>query len=184
MGEISPAQYSDHTSMSRLLAQSFAILGVEEFRSPLICPNCQSSDLKKLSLVHAHGLHESRGNITGLLLGSVDTLIFGKSRQTNQSRLSAMAAPPRTLPYVKPFFLWLVGFFPIMAFAGRGKPSWITDSVAVAYILLLLAYPLGALLYNHLVRPKKYKRWDRMFMCQRCGVVVEPHTGSQSIVHA
>jgi hypothetical protein len=42
------------------------------------------------------------------------------------------------------------------------------------YLLLLPAYILVALCYNLFVRPKQYKNWERKFMCQRCGAVLEP----------
>ena len=77
----------------------------------MICPSCNSSDLKKLSLIHAAGLYESRGRITGFLLGKTDGLLFGSYRGKNQSRLSNMVRPPAKFPYATPAILWLVGFF-------------------------------------------------------------------------
>lgn len=62
-----------------------------------------------------------------------------------------------------------MGFFIVMAFAGRGKLSWMMGALAVGYILLLPAYLLAALLYNFFLRPKKYKNWNEEFICQRCG---------------
>jgi hypothetical protein len=85
-----------------------------------------------------------------------------------------MAAPPANIPYVGPVILWLVGFSPIMAFVGSGKLSLFTGLVSVGYIFLLPAYLMGALFYNFILRPKKYRKWDATFMCQRCGTLVEP----------
>jgi len=86
----------------------------------MVCPNCNSTDLKKLSLIHAAGVYESRGRIVGLT-GSGDGVLLGKYRGASQSRLSKLTSPPRKAPYVSPFVLWLLGFFVVMAFAGRGK---------------------------------------------------------------
>jgi hypothetical protein len=78
------------------------------------------------------------------------------------------------MPYVGPVILWLVGFFPIMAFVGSGKLSVLTGLVSVGYISLLPTFLLGALFYNFVVRPKKYRKWEATFMCQRCGGLTEP----------
>jgi hypothetical protein len=77
----------------------------------MLCPSCNSSDLKKVSLIHAAGSHESRGRISGLLVGSSDGFLIGRYRGSSQNRLSTMLAPPTKAPYVLPVILWLVGFF-------------------------------------------------------------------------
>jgi hypothetical protein len=76
--------------------------------------------LKKISLIYAAGVYKSRGRIGGLLFGNGDAFFVGKYRGANQSLLSKMAAPPRKAPYIAPVALWLMGFFIVMAFAGRG----------------------------------------------------------------
>ena len=135
----------------------------------MICPNCNSTDLKRVSLLHTAGSYESRGRIRGLLPGNIEGFLFGKYRGTSQSRLSKMLTPPAKVPYIAPLILWLIGFLIVMAFAGRGKLSWIMGALSVGYLLLLPAYLLAALLYNFLIRPKKYKDWNEELICQRCG---------------
>jgi hypothetical protein len=105
----------------------------------VIYPNCNSNDLKKVSLIHAAGVYESRGRWGGLFLGSSHGTFFARYRGTNQSRLSAIAAPPMSLPYASPAILWFIGFFILMAFAGRGKLSTLLAFVSVVYIFLLPA---------------------------------------------
>jgi hypothetical protein len=117
----------------------------------------------------------------GLFFGNGDTFFVGKYRGANQSLLSKMVAPPRKAPYLAPVVLWLVGFFVVMAFAWSGKLSWIMDALSIGYLLLLPAYLLATLLYNFLVRPKKYKGWNEQFMCQRCGSLSRPpETGTKA----
>ena len=149
----------------------------------MICPKCQSSDLKKVSLVYAAGSCESRGRVRGWFLGSVDGLLIGGYRGTSQSRLSRMVGPPMRLPYVSPVIFWLAGFFVVMEFAGRGKLSTLMAIVSVGYLLLLPSYLLAALFYNLLVRPKEYGAWENTFMCQRCGALIQPHGSTQSPAH-
>jgi hypothetical protein len=121
-------------------------------------------------------VYESRG---GFIVGNGDGLLFGRSRGTSQSRLSKALSPPRKLPYAAPVILWLVGLFPTMAFVVRAKLSPLTGLISVAYVLALPVHLLVALFYNWLVCPKKYKNWERKFMCQRCGVLIEAQTGTQ-----
>jgi len=124
--------------------------------------------------VYAAGIHESRGWFLGLLLGGADGALLGRYRGTSQSRLSRLLNPPRRLPYVAPIVLWLIGFFILMSFDAQGKLSWVMAVLSVGYVLLLPAYLLGSLIYNLFIRPKKFKRWQQRFMCQRCGATVEP----------
>lgn len=124
--------------------------------------------MKKVSLIYAAGAYQSRGRIGGLLFGNGDAFFVGKYRGANQSLLSKMVGPPRKAPYVAPVVLWLMGLFIVMAFAGRGKLSWMMGAVSVGYLFTLPVYLLAALLYNFFVRPKKYKDWNEEFICQRC----------------
>jgi uncharacterized membrane protein YfcA len=80
--------------------------------------------------------------------------------------------PPRKWPYGAPAILWLLGFFILMAFAGREKLSWMMGAVSAGYLLLLPAYFLAALLYNFFLRPRKKRDWEARFMCQKCGFVL------------
>jgi len=77
----------------------------------MVCPNCNWTELKQLSLIYPAGVDESRGQIGGLFLGSADGLLLAKYRGTSQSKLSKMAGSPQKAPYVAPAILWLVGLF-------------------------------------------------------------------------
>jgi hypothetical protein len=139
----------------------------------MVCSNCTSTDLRKVSLTHAAGVYESRGLFLGFLLGGMDGSFFGWYRGTSQSRLSRMLNPPRKLPYVAPTILWLIGFFILMSFDGRGKLSWVMGMLSVAYLFVLPANLLASLFYNFFVRPTKHQRWKEKLMCQRCGAMIE-----------
>ena len=138
----------------------------------MVCPNCHSSDVKRVSLVHAAGGYESRGRTLGFLAASGDALLFGRYRGNNQSQLSMMVAPPAKLPYALPIILWLLGFFVLMAIVTRGKLAWAMGLISVAYIILLPAYLLAALFCNFVLHPRKYRLWEDKFMCQKCGLVL------------
>ena len=141
-------------------------------RHCLVCPRCNSTDLKKLSLIYAAGVYESRGRIWGFLAGSGDGLLFGRFRGTSQSRLSKAVSPPGKLPYAAPVILSILGFFILMSFAGRGKLSWMMGALSVGYLLALPGWFVAALFYNFLIHPKRYREWNEQFICQRCGIIV------------
>ena len=101
-------------------------------------PELQFERMKNVSLIHAAGLYESRGRVRKFFLGHSDGLLFGKYRGMNQSRLSAMVSPPKKLPYASPLALWLVGFFPLIAFVGLGKQMTFTIAA------ILIAESAGA----------------------------------------
>ena len=139
----------------------------------MVCPNCSSTDLRKVLLVHAAGIHESRGWFLGLLLGGADGALLGRYRGTSQSRLSRLLNPPRKLPCFGPIVLWLFGFFIMMSFDAQGKLSWAMAVLSVAFVLFLPVYLLASLIYNLFIRPKKFKQWQQKFVCQQCGAIVE-----------
>jgi hypothetical protein len=104
-------------------------------------------------------------------LGTSNGLLVGRLRGTSQSLLAKRIAPPKKLPYAAPAIAWLVGFFILMAFDGRGKLSWLMGALSVGYVFLLPAYLVGSLFYNFFVRPRKYQNWKQKFMCQQCGAL-------------
>jgi hypothetical protein len=129
--------------------------------------------MKKLSLIYAAGMYESRGEIGGLFLGSGDSLLLGKYRGTSESQLSKMVGPPRKVRYVVPVNLWLTGFFVVMAFAGRGKLSSVTGFLSTVYVLLFPGYIVAGLLHSFFIYSPKFLTWDQKFMCQRCGATIK-----------
>jgi hypothetical protein len=143
------------------------------------CPKCHSSDLKKISLIYAEGVRESRGGFIGWCNGN--GVEFGRRWGRSESRLSAMLSPPQKFPYGRPIVLWLIAFFPLMAFVGRGKLSWATGLITTLYVFLLPAIPVGAFAYNLSVYPRKYAGWDSTLACRRCGARFQPRANSQSI---
>src|ERR1700733_1113827 len=196
--EIPRDRNSDHASIIPLFARdAWYVSRAIDFRRrevlltsprtrdfPLVtaveCPNCHSSDLRRVSLIHAAGVYESRGRVRGWFAGVADGILLGSYKGTNQSRLSKMVRPPAKFPYATPAILWLVGFFPLMAFVGRGKLSFAMGLVSVAYVLLLPTLVVSAFVYNLFVYPKKYRAWDGTFMCQRCGAFINTHGSLQS----
>ena len=124
-------------------------------------------------MVYAAGTYEFRARFCALLFGGAGTVQFGIYTAKRQSRLSQSVAPPRKLPFLRPICLWIMGFFMLMSFLGRGRLSSMMGILAGFYLLLLPSYLLGSLFYNVFVRPWKYRRWERRWLCLRCGAVVD-----------
>jgi hypothetical protein len=156
------------------LISSPAVCGILRARKiRMICPNCNSTNLKSLALIHAAGLYQSSGRTWGLLFGVGDGLYFGSYKGSSQSLLSKVAAPPRKGLYAGPTILWLMGFFVVMAFAGRGKLSTPMALFSVAYVLTLPTLLIGTFVYNFFVRPRKLRHWQHQSTYQSCGAITE-----------
>jgi hypothetical protein len=140
----------------------------------MVCPNCNSSNLKRVSLIHAAGVYESRGRFRGLLFGGTDGALFGRYRGTSQSRLSALSNPPARAPYRWTDHFMANRILHPDVFRWTRKLSWEMAVLSVAYLFLLPAYLLASLFYNFFVRPAKHRRWKEKFMCQRCGTISVP----------
>lgn len=95
-----------------------------------------------------------------------------------------MVGPPKKGRYIGPTILWFFGFFVVMAFVGRAKLSTPMAIVSVAYLFALPAFLIGTLACNLFVYPKKYRTWDRTYVCQRCGALAEVRAGTCESIEA
>lgn len=151
------------------------------------CPQCGSTELTKLSLIHAAGLSDlnARSRGWGLLVGSGGAdLGFGtfKTKGEIQTRLSQKVSPPRKWSYLKILFGGLIGLFVLefilgyfdtfLRFGGNFNQqlTWFGYSwLAIVGFILCLAVRNNLGIY-----PRRYCRWNRSFMCRRCGQVSGP----------
>jgi hypothetical protein len=135
----------------------------------LVCPNCKSRDLHRVSLLYAAGLYQSRGSLIGHFLRTGNGILLGRLSANTQTLLSKKLAPPRKAPYLAPAVPWLLGFFVVMAFAGRGKLSPAMTAISFAYLVALPIWLVLAFFHNLLLHPRKFAKWRREFQCQQCG---------------
>jgi|SRR5579859_232026 len=158
----------------------------------LRCPKCNSTDLKKVSLAHEEGLfqNKSRTRLRAVVVGGGGPdIVVGRAttRATEQSALSKRLTPPMKWSYLKVIgwsilvFLcagWLV--FYVNTVATNSSTVW---SLPLTFFTLISAAGFALLLFlvwrhNHSAYAQEYARWDRAFICQRCGVVSEQDTRS------
>jgi hypothetical protein len=153
----------------------------------LRCPKCNSTDLKKVSLAHEEGHFRSEGRtrLSAVVAGSGGPdLVVGRAttRGTQQSALSKKLTPPLKWSYLKVIgwsvlvFLsagWLVFYVNTVTtnatrVASTSLMLFGLISGAIFVLLLLLVWR-----HNHTAYQHRYAEWDRSFLCQRCGAVIQ-----------
>jgi hypothetical protein len=151
----------------------------------LRCTQCGSTDLKKVSLAYEEGLFrtKSRGRLLGLVLGNaVPSFVVGgtTAKGTHQSQLSSLLKAPERWSYFKLIFRFGVaaffGFVAYVIFVVVSTPP--VSSLPIKMYVFVAPVVFCVLLFsarrhNKLVYPMQFARWDRSFICQRCGAVRE-----------
>jgi len=153
----------------------------------LRCPNCNSTDLKKVSLVYQEGLfcsvaHTRFGAVA--VGGHGPDFVIGKAttRGFHQSVLSKRLNPPVKWSYRKLILWWAVAFLSI-GWIVSYRNTITTNSPAVLSPPLTLFALLSAATFllllvvfwrhNHTTYKRRYSQWERSFLCQRCGTLTE-----------
>jgi len=155
----------------------------------LRCPNCNSTDLKKVSLACQEGLFCTVAHTrfrAGVVGGHGPDLVIGKAttRGFHQSVLSKQLNPPVKWSYRKLILWWALAFLSIgwIVFyintitknsgAVLSHPLTLFTFIAAATFLLLLVLFWR---HNQTTHKRRYSQWERSFLCQRCGSVTEPY---------
>ncbi len=149
----------------------------------LRCPNCHTSDLKKVSLAYQEGLSRVRtkSRLRALLFGEDGPNVMvgtAVTRGTQQTELSKSLRPPNKWSYGK-VLLWagIVSVLSLIFYTHRVMSSASMASglpvvmFGVIGAVVLLASVAVIWRHNLLVYPWQYAEWDRSFVCQRCGAV-------------
>jgi hypothetical protein len=149
----------------------------------LRCTQCESADLKKVSLAYREGLFESKGHgrLLGLVFGSGGPgFVLGRTtaKGTHQSELSGLLRPPEKWSYLRLIARFCVaaftGFIAYVIFVIVSTPP--VSSLPIKLLVFLAPIAFCALMlltwrHNNLVYSAEFTRWDRSFICQRCGAV-------------
>ena len=154
----------------------------------LQCPNCRSTDLKKVSLAYQEGLRHvsTRTRLRGVVVGSDGPdVVVGRAttKGMHQTEISKTLSPPKKWSYLKLLgwsvliflsFGWVVFYVNAIT-----KNSSSVSSVPLTIYTVLSAGVFVALIivywkHNHYTYERQFGRWDRSFICQRCGAVSQP----------
>jgi hypothetical protein len=149
----------------------------------LQCTQCNSPDLKKVSLAYQEGLFrtKSRGRLLGLVFGdSGPSFVVGRSttKGTRQSKLSSLQKPPEKWSYFKLTFRFgvaaFLAFVAYVIFVIVSTPPVSSLPIKLLVFLAPIAFSVLVFLawrHNNLAYPLQFARWDRAFICQKCGAV-------------
>jgi hypothetical protein len=149
------------------------------------CPNCKGTDLKKVSLACHEGLQRvsTRTRIRGVVVGSDGPdVVVGRAttKGIQETEISKTLSPPKKWSYLK-----LLGWS-LLVFLSLGWVVFYVNTVmnnssfvsslpltAFAVLSACLFVALCFLYWNHnnSTYPRQYARWDRSFICERCGTV-------------
>lgn len=153
----------------------------------LRCPNCESTDLKKVSLIYQEGLIRvnTRTRLRGVVVGSdVTDVVVGRAttKGTQQTEISKALTPPEKWSYIK-----LFGWSALVSLSGgwtvfyvntiMNNSSTVSSFPLTIYtVLSVVVFAVCFVVYwnhNHSTYPQRFARWDRSFICQRCSAVSE-----------
>ena len=151
------------------------------------CPNCNSTNLKKVSLAYQQGLSHTVAHtrLHGVAFGGCgpDLLIgTATTRGVHQSVLSKQLSPPVKWPYRKLILWWAVVSFsigwivfyintiPKNSAAVLSPPLVLWSGLSAVTFLLLLVFFWR---HNQSTHKRRYSQWERSLLCQRCGTLTE-----------
>lgn len=149
----------------------------------LRCPNCNSADLKKVSFACQEGLShvDTRTRLRAFLFGNNGpNLIVGRvvTQGVHWTQLSKGLTPPRKWSYVRlilgSLIVTLTALFAYVVFVASSHPPVSTLPLKMYVFLAPVIFLVLVFLFwrhNQLTFPQEYARWDRSFICQRCGAV-------------
>ena len=151
------------------------------------CPNCNSTDLTKLSLAYQQGISHVSGRtrLHGVVVGSdgPDLVVgSGTTKGIQQTAASKAVAPPTKWSYIK-LTGWSVLLFLALGWIVFYANTVATNSQTVASVPLVVyttlavcafvAIVAGFWRHNHATYPRRFAKWNRSFVCNRCGRVSE-----------
>jgi|SRR5215470_13047231 len=157
------------------------------------CPNCNSTDLRSLSLAFQEGRFSvnTRSRLRGVIVGADGPdVVVGRAttRGVQQSGLSKKFSPPRKWSYTK-VILWsvAVSFVALVIYVRSvmsqpGPASSLPVTLyAVIFPIVLIVLVAAIWRHNHSTYSREYAEWSRSFVCERCGNVSQhdlPHASA------
>jgi hypothetical protein len=149
------------------------------------CPNCRSTDLKKVSLAYQEGLQHvnTRTRLRGVVVGSDGPdVVVGRAttKGMQQTDISKALTPPKKWSYLRLFgwsalvFLsvgWVVFYVNTITKNSSSVSSFPLTIYALVSAGVFVALFLVYSKHNQSTYPRQFAKWDRSFICERCGTV-------------
>lgn len=166
-----------------ILYRGSSVVRLPSLAMELRCPDCNSADLKKVSLAYQENVRhvDTRTRLRALLFGSDGpNLIVGRAvtQGVHWTQLSNVLSPPTKWSYVRlilgSLVVTLAALFAYVVFVASNPPPVSTLPMKMYVFLAPVVFLVLVFLFwrhNHLGFPLEYARWNRSFICQRCATV-------------
>lgn len=151
------------------------------------CPQCQSNNTKKLSMVYATGTrhsHSSSSSRSRSVSSRMTARVGSSSSQRqgiSQTALAQAVSPPKPsrLPKIVAFVLALYTVLPALAMTVSPEDVSIWSRL-LAFILLVACSAGTFFAYKFLNRnyERQLNDWNRAWICMRCSYVYDPNEQS------
>ena len=161
----------------------------------LQCPNCKSTDLKKVSLAYQEGLQRvnMRTRLRGVVVGSDGPDVFvgrATTKGTQQTEISKAMAPPKKWSIGK-LIRWSGLVFMPVGWIIFYVNTLMRNALSVFSVPLTIYVVFSAALFvvlflfywrhNGCTYPRQYAEWSRSFICQRCGSLSQQNVDSDVV---
>lgn len=125
-------------------------------------PEVQLPSIQKLSLIHETGVAHIQATTTGIEYAGGIAVGQASTSGTQTSAMAERAAPPQMHNVFYSFLLSFLLF---------GSTIWTGFAVigGIAVIILIIQ-----LRYNFAIWPGEHERWQKLYMCHRCGYIDLP----------
>lgn len=138
------------------------------------CPICHSDDVQKLRLIYEFGTIQAHitSHIAARLFGAdwAGRAMIVFTWGTRKTLAAHTASPPRKRSYRLSLVMLAVSCFVLWAYYLTGYLSaygWL----CLAIVLLILSFlnSINAYRYNSRIWPNKYRDWNSLWYCRKCG---------------
>jgi hypothetical protein len=139
--------------------------------SELSCPRCKSPDVRRFAMLHKEGVATSHSSTTvSATVGGEYGVGSASTSTVSTTKLAAETAPPAAKDVITPGFFAVLsglGLFSTFGIPGMWRIIWL--------VILLVSVPMlrARRRFNRDVLPGLMERWNKSFLCSRCGEAFE-----------
>jgi len=140
----------------------------------MICPNCNSANTRKKSVIYDEGTYSSTStsNVRGSGASATST-----TTSSGQSKLARKCSPPQKMSvigyFLFIFLLFFIGQMIVLAFWNPDNHDLIAKGVTALGGVLALLGARGSFMFNRKEYPKLMDSWNRSWCCLKCGNLYE-----------
>lgn len=142
------------------------------------CPACKSDDTKRLPLIYEMGVSAIEAGTIGVGASANGLGVGGASTSgTVQTLLAEKVAPPEKISLAR----WIVAAGIVFLLIANIMPAWFLVPVGIAMLAGLVWLQRRFQDFNQNEYPNMRRKWERTFMCLRCGHQFEPDMPEETL---